>query len=119
MRRKILPLILGGALAVAAVAPAAAAPPANRQLGGAAGLIAAVVQVAVATEDINILNNSLNNLLRNADIDVLNNILNNSVNNNDILSNIDIELDRVLSDNTVVVNVLSGGVQVGQLTVGG
>jgi hypothetical protein len=114
MRRRILPFILGGAMAVATVAPAAAAPV---QLGGAAGLVAAVVQVAVETDDINIANDSLNNLLRNADIDVLNNILNNSVNQNDILSNIDIEIVDVLNDNTVIVNVLSSGVSVGELTV--
>ena len=117
MRRKILPFILGGALAVAAVAPAAAGHHTTVQRGGAAGLVAAVVQVAVTTDDINILNNSLNNLLRNADIDVLNNILNNSVNQNDILSNIDIRIVDVLNDNTVIVSVLSGGVAVGELTV--
>src|SRR5688572_29669156 len=114
MRRRILPFILGGAMAVASVAPAAAAPV---QLGGAAGLVAAVVQVAVETEDINIANNSLNNLLRNADIDVLNNVLNNSVNQNEILSNIDITIVDVLNDNTVIVNVLSSGVSIGELTV--
>jgi hypothetical protein len=114
MRRRILPFILGGAMAIATVAPAAAAP---AQLGGAAGLVAAVVQVAVETDDINIANNSLNNLLRNADIDVLNNVLNNSVNRNEILSNIDIEIVDVLNDNTVIVNVLSSGVSVGELTV--
>jgi hypothetical protein len=118
MRRRILPLILGGALAVAAVTPAAAAR--SVQSGGAAGLVAAVVQVAVTTDDVNIANHSLNNLLRNADIDVLNNILNNSVNQNTILSNIDIRIVDVLNDNTVIVSVLSGPItpiEVGQLTV--
>ena len=115
MRRKILPLILGGALAVATVAPAAAGNHTTVQRGGAAGLVAAVVQASVG--DVTILNNSLNNLLRNADIDVLNNVLNNSVNQNDVLSNIDIEIEDVLQDNTVIVNVLSSGIQVGQLTV--
>lgn len=108
---------MGSAIAVAAVAPVAAVPPANVQTGGAAGLVAAVVQVAIATEDINIANNSLNNLLRNADIDVLNNILNNSVNQNTILSNIDITIVDVLNDNTVIVNVLSGPTILGELTV--
>ena len=117
MRRKLLPLILGGALSVAAVAPAAAARPDNVQLGGAAGLVAAVVQVAANVEDVEVLNNSLNNLLRNADIDILNNVLNNSVNQNDILSNIDIRIIDVLNDNTVIVEVLSGGVAIGELTV--
>ena len=73
MRRKLLPLILGGALSIAAVAPAAAQT-CTVDRGGAAGLVAAVVQANVC--DVHILNNSLNNLLRNADIDV--NVLNNS-----------------------------------------
>jgi len=90
MRRKILSLVLGSTLAIAAVAPAAAAPPDFVQLGGAAGLVAAVVQVAadVNVENINVLNNSANNLLQNADIDVLNNVLNNSLNQWDIAVNV-------------------------------
>jgi len=94
MRRKILPFILGGALAVASVAPAAAAPPVNA--GGAAGLIAAVVQVAVDVEDsLNFeevrvitledsVNNALQNAFQNADINVLNNAIQNILNRNDV-----------------------------------
>jgi hypothetical protein len=130
MRRKILPFILGGALSIAAVAPAAATghnggngdttcivePQSNK--GGAAGLaalIAAAVNVQanvganVCDVNINILNRSLNNLLRNADIDVLNNVLNNSLNN--ILRNADIRVIRdvqVLNDSQIQVNLLSG-----------
>lgn len=92
MRRKILPFILGGAMAVATVAPAAAAhtDQLNVQRGGAAGLIAAVVQVAANAETGDILtvtvNDSLNNLLQNADIDVniLRNVLNNALRDADI-----------------------------------
>jgi hypothetical protein len=113
MKRLFLPLVLAAALSVAAVAPVGAA--SSGQLGGAAGLVAAVVQVAVTTDDVNIANGSLNNLLQNADIDVLNNILNNSVNNNTVLSNIDIT--RVVSDNVVTVNVLSSGISIGTITV--
>lgn len=127
MRRKILPFILGGALSIAGIAPAAAsmhettectvAPQTNK--GGAAGLaallaLAANVQANVGANvcdvDVNVLNNSLNNLLRNADIDVLNNVLNNSLNN--ILRNADIDLIRdvqVLNDSQIQVNLLSGG----------
>ncbi len=47
--------------------------------------------------DISLLNNSLNNLLRNADIDVLNNSLNNLLRNSDIIDDV-----------TVTVNVLTG-----------
>lgn len=114
MRRKLLlPLILGGALSVAAVAPATAQTtcnlPAAPQTGGAAGLITLVqavvnanVGVAACDIDVDILNNSLNNLLRNADIDVLNNILNNSPFLNDVTV-------TVVGDD-LVINVLGGPV---------
>ena len=113
MRRKILSFVLGSTLAIAAVAPAAAAPPDNVQLGGAAGLVAAVVQVAdtVDIETISIANNSLNNLLQNADIDVLNNILNNSVNNNDVLNDVNVTVAGT------TITVLSGGISTGTIVV--
>jgi hypothetical protein len=101
------------------VAPAAAQTtcnlPAAPQRGGAAGLVALVqavvnanVGVAACDIDINILNDSLNNLLRNADIRALNNILNNSP----ILSNdaIDVTVTEVL--NGVQINVLSSGLNI-------
>ena len=102
-------LLLSGLLALTIAAPTMGAR--NTQLGGAAGLVAAVVQVAVTTDDVNIANNSLNNLLRNADIDVLNNVLNNT------LRDADIDITRVISDNEVVVSVLSGGIVLGDITV--
>ena len=112
MRRKILPLILGGALSVAAVAPAAANSH-QTQVGGAGGLVAAVVQAQVRDVDVFVLNNSLNNLLRNADIDVLN--------NSPILSNNDIEIledgIQILENGNIVVSVLSGGVAIGPITL--
>lgn len=114
MRRKILSFLLGSALAIATVAPAAAQTecnlPAAPQRGGAAGLVALVqavvnanVGVAACDVDVNVLNNSLNNLLQNADIHVLENILNNSP----ILSGFTITIDDVL--NNVQINVLSSG----------
>lgn len=108
MRRKVLPFILGGALAIATVAPAAANHTdqlTQRQVGGAAGLVAAVIQVQ--TGDITLIDRSLNNLLRNADIDVLNNVLNNLLRDADI--DVTITDIRVLSGNVVQVDVLSGG----------
>lgn len=108
MRRRILPLILGGALSVAAVAPVAAQTECVVERGGAAGLVAAVVQANVC--DVHILNNSLNNLLRNADIDVLNNILNNSP----ILSGNDVIDDITIEDNQITVSILGGPVLVFQ-----
>ena len=88
--RRLLPFVLAAGLSVAAVAPAAAAPPVG-QFAGAAGLVNVIVQAVV--QNISVLNNltandvvevnvnnSLNNLLRNSDIDVLTNFLNNSLN---------------------------------------
>ncbi|MCA1683494.1 MAG: hypothetical protein LC685_05890, partial [Actinobacteria bacterium] len=113
--------ISGAALpaATAAAAESAVAGPATVQAtcastggpGGAAGLVAAVVQAAVNACDVQILNNSVNNLLRNADIHALENILNNSpiLSQNDItVQNIDV---NVLTGTTTI-SVLSGGLPV-------
>jgi hypothetical protein len=113
MRRKFLSLIMGGALSIAAIAPAAAANPqcaTTSGHGGAAALIALVnanvsgVGVNVCDIDVNVLNNSLNNLLQNADIHVLENILNNSPILNDSLNNI-----QVVALNGVGINILGAG----------
>jgi hypothetical protein len=107
MRRKLLPLILGGMLSVAAVTPAAAQDTVCEiERGGAAGLVAAVVQANAC--DIQILNDSLNNLLQNADIRVLNNILN----NNDVDVDLQIAEDGIfiLNDSVVSVTLLGGTV---------
>jgi hypothetical protein len=110
MRRKLLPLILGGALSVVAIAPASAATCDIDNRGGAAALVALVqaqvnAGVNVCEVDVDILNNSLNNLLRNADIHVLENILNNSPIANDF-----IDIDDTL--NGIQINVLGGGVNI-------
>jgi hypothetical protein len=103
LMKRILPFVLAAGLSLAAVAPAAAAPPVG-QFAGAAGLVNVIVQAVV--QNVNILNdsdvdvitidvnNSLNNLLRNADIDVLTNFLNNSLNN--------LNVDVTITDITVV-----------------
>ena len=115
MRRKILPFILGGALSIAAIAPAAASSHTecvtDVDRGGAAALVALVqanvlAGVTACDIDVNVLNNSLNNLLRNADIRALNNILNNSP----ILNDLTITVTDVL--NGVQINVLGGGINV-------
>jgi len=118
MRRKLLSLIMGGALSIAAVAPAAAATECtNVGRGGLASLVALVnvnvggVGVNACEIDVDILNNSLNNLLRNADIDVLNNILNNSLNNSPILSNNDVSV--VVAGNDILITVLGAGAAAG------
>ena len=114
MRRKLLPLILGGALSIAAVAPAAA--PTECQIGDVAnrggspaaalaGLIAAAAEVQanvvaqICDIDVDVLNNSLNNL----NIEVLNNSLNNLLRNSDIIDDVE-----VLNDSQIMVNLLSG-----------
>lgn len=93
--RRLLPFVLGGALSIAAIAPAAAAP---NQFAGAGGLVAAIVQAQV--RDINVLNisDSLNNLLQNADVAVLTNFLNDS----EVLSRFNITVQDI------DVNVLTG-----------
>jgi hypothetical protein len=114
MRRRIVPFILASALSIAAVAPAAATShdvntceidiPQN---GGGAAALAALVAAAIEANvgagvcniSVELLNNSLNNLLQNADIDVLNNALNN------LFRNADIEVTVV--DGDLVIAVLS------------
>ncbi len=115
MKKKLLPFILAGAMTAAFAAPAAAQTNDCNitipQRGGAAGLaalIAAAVNVTagvgVCNVSVELLNNSLNNLLQNADIDVLNNALN----NNKVLNNITIIRDVTVSGNVITVDVLSG-----------
>ncbi|MCA1572012.1 MAG: hypothetical protein LC798_17210 [Chloroflexi bacterium] len=117
MRRKILPFILGGALSIAALGPAAAATCTTTSSGGGAAALIALVNANVsgvginACEiDVNVLNNSLNNLLRNADIDVLSNILNNSPILNDSLNDLTITVTNVA--NGIQINVLGGGITI-------
>jgi hypothetical protein len=80
----------------------------DQDRGGAAALAALIaaavdadVAVPICNVSVELLNNSLNNLLRNADIDVLNNSLNNLLRNADI--------DVTVVDGDLVVNVLSVG----------
>ena len=124
MKKRLLPFILAGALTAAFAAPAAATSHTCENLGapqrgGAAGLAALItaavnaqLQAGVNACDIEILNNSLNNLLQNVDVDVLNNVLNNSpiLNNslNNLLQNVDIVDDVTISGNVITVDVLSG-----------
>jgi hypothetical protein len=120
MGRRILPFILAGALTAAFAAPVAAGNHHNQitqvQRGGAAGLVAAVVQVQAGVQEVHILNRSLNNLLRNADINVLNNVLNNVLRDADITIVIR-DIDVLTGDITVA--VLSGvtQVEIGEITV--
>jgi hypothetical protein len=79
--------------------------------GGAAAL-AALVAAAVAVGDVTVcnvevLNNSLNNLLQNADIHVLENILNNSPILNDSLDDFVVDVDVLTGITTI--SILGGG----------
>ena len=76
--------------------------------GGAAALaalVAAAVNVGgVNVCDVDVLNNSLNNLLQNADIHVLENILNNSPILNDLnISDITVDVDVLTGTTTISV----------------
>jgi len=110
MRRKILSFVLGSTLAIAAVAPAAAAPSATG-IANAQGLIAAAVSAIVQVDDtlndnvVNVLNidvrRSLNNWFQHADINVVRDVLNNSLNSWDITIQ-----DITIVGDSVVINVL-------------
>ena len=110
--KRLLPFILAGALSAVAVMPAAAQTECETTnvagVPGILALVAANVQAGVTACDIDvdILNRSLNNLLRNANIEVLN--------NSPILSQNDITItvDDVL--NNLTISVLGGPV----ITVG-
>src|SRR5688572_23218251 len=126
MRRKLLPLILGGALSVAAVAPAAAAPP--TAIAGAAGLVNVIVQAVIDQVNVAVLNDALNNSFNdvvevNID-DSLNNALQNAFQNARILNGLTVTIENVLNDlnvnvEDVTVTVIDGGVSINILGAGG
>ena len=109
MRRKILPFILGGALAVASVAPAAAAGHQTVNQDAVQRALIGVIVQAAARDVIEVeLNDSLNNLLRGADINV--NVLNISLSR--VLQNVDVDVSNitVVGDDLILnVAILSGG----------
>ena len=120
MRRKFLPFILGGALSIAAIAPAAAAPPVG--FAGAAGLVNVVVQAVL--DDVSILNNSLNDVIEVNINDSLNNALQNVLQNARILNGLEVTIENVLNDLNVNVSdidieVADGGIVVTILGAGG
>ncbi len=124
MKRRLMAFVLALALVGGFVGNATSAAAAPRQVGGAAGLVAAVVQVALNdTVDVRVVD-SFNN------IDILNNVLNNSeiLSRNDIditigdvsilsdfLNNNQITLENFLNNNNVV---LQDVVAIGLLDTG-
>jgi hypothetical protein len=120
MRRKILPFVLGGALSIAAIAPAAAAPPVG--FAGAAGLVNVVVQAVL--DDVSILNNSLNDVVEVNIDDSLNNALQNVLQNARILNGLEVTIENVLNDlnvnvSDIDIDVASDGIVVNVLGAGG
>ena len=107
MRRKILPFILGGALAIGAVAPAAAAPSANSLTNALVG-----VTVQAVLNNVDILNDSANNLITVDINDSFNNLLQNALQNADIdvLNGIEVRIENVL--NNLNVNVSDINVEI-------
>ena len=121
MRRKLLlPLVLGGALTVAAVAPAAAAPP--TAVTTASGLVNVVVQAVL--NNVAILNNSLNDVVEVNINDSLNNALQNVLQNARILNGLEVTIENVLNDlnvnvSDIEINVANDGIVVTVLGTGG
>ena len=121
--RSALAAITAALAMVVTSAAAASAAPANatRQSGGAAGVVAAVVQVDDALNNLSVLSDigsvevitvkdSLNNVLQNATF--LNNVtvLQNFLNNNDVdVLNDALNNNNVVITDVIAIEVLSGG----------
>lgn len=124
-KARLAAAVTAGALTLTVAAPAIAAPPvdATRQSGGAAGLVAAVVQIDDTLNELSVLSNigtievvevENNNVLNNSPILSNNNIevlIQNVLNNNNVLSQNDVDdlIDVILENNVVAIDILSGG----------
>lgn len=100
--KKILPFILGGALSIAAVAPAAAAPP--------VGVVTGTGLVNVVLNNVDILNNAANDAIDVNISDSLNNALQNALQNANILNGLTVSIENVL--NNLNVNVSDINIEV-------
>ena len=121
-RTGLAAVLMACAMLVASAAAASAAPAnATRQSGGAAGVVAAVVQVDDTLNNLSVLSDigsvevitvkdSLNNVLQNArflnNVTVLQNFLNN--NDVDVLNNA-LNNNNVVVSDVIAIDVLSGG----------
>ena len=121
-KARLAAALTAGALTLTVAAPALAAPSPTNQSGGAAGVVAAVVQVDDTLNELRVLSpngdqnievvtvkDSLNNVLNNSPI-LSNNVvtLQNFLNNNTVLTDFLNDNNIVISD-VVAVDVLSGG----------
>ena len=116
MRRKLLPFILGGALSVAAVGSVSAAPP--------TGVVAGTGLVNVVLNNVDILRNSLNDVV---DVDIndsLNNALQNVLQNARILNGLEVTIENLLNNlnvnvSDIDIDVASDGIVITVLGTGG
>ncbi len=124
IKKSIASLAIAGSLFGATIAGVSAAQPSSVQQGGAAGVVAAVVQannlINNNTLDVTVvqLNNSLNNLT------ALNNVLNNSpiLNNNNILQgitvqNIDVAIANGSFNGPILQNALQNALRNANITI--
>lgn len=122
MKVRLAAGLTAGAMMLSITGPAFAAPNPTNQSGGAAGVVAAVVQVDDTLNELSVLSpggdqnievvtvkDSLNNVLNNSPI-LSNNVitLQNFLNNNTVLTNFLNDNDILITD-VVAVDVLSGG----------
>ena len=123
-KARLAAALTAGALTLTVAAPAIAAPSTTNQSGGAAGVVAAVVQVDDTLNELRVLSpngdqnievvtvkDSLNNVLNNSPI-----LSNNVVTIQDFLNNNDVAVltdflnnNNIAIDDVVAVDVLSGG----------
>jgi len=97
-------VLTAGTMTLTLAAPAIAAPSPTNQSGGAAGVIAAVVQVDDTLNDLSVLSPGGD---QNIEVVTVKNSLNNVLNNSPILSNNVITLQGFLNDNTVLTDFLN------------
>ena len=95
VKRSLGVALVAGALSVGTMSPSSAQPP--NQVGGAAGVIAAVVQINDTLNDLDVLSN-----IGSIEIVTVKDSLNNVLNNSPILSNNVVTIQDFLNDCTVL-----------------
>lgn len=103
-KARLAAVFTAGAMTLTVAAPAIAAPSPTNQSGGAAGVIAAVVQVDDTLNDLSVLSPGGD---QNIEVVTVKDSLNNVLNNSPILSNNVITLQDFLNDNTVLTDFLN------------
>lgn len=121
-KARLAAVLTAGAMTLTIAAPAMAAPNPTNQSGGAAGVVAAVVQVDDTLNELRVLSpggdqnievvtvkDSLNNVLNNSPI-LSNNVitLQNFLNNNEVLKDF-LNQNNIVVEDVVAIDVLSDG----------